>query len=73
MLTRQRTIGQAEGAEIAHTVEEALDEMARNNWWSDGDEDREIAVIGGAADLSTGPNAITRTRFELTEVHEDYP
>lgn len=58
VLTRDRN-WRADGAEVAHTVEEALD-MA-----GEGD----ISVIGGAEILALfEPHA---TRFELTEVHED--
>ena len=58
VLTRDRN-WRAEGAEVAHTVEEALD-MA-----GDGD----VSVIGGAEIFALfEPYA---TRFELTEVHED--
>jgi dihydrofolate reductase len=58
VLTRNRNWG-ADGAEVAHTVEEALD-MA-----GEGD----ISVIGGAEIFALfEPYA---TRFELTEVHED--
>lgn len=58
VLTRDRE-WQAEGAEVAHSVEEAL-ALA-----GDGD----ISVIGGAEIFALFEEAATR--FELTEVHED--
>ncbi|KPL69006.1 diacylglycerol kinase [Erythrobacter sp. SG61-1L] len=58
VLTRDAS-WQAEGAEVAHSVEQAL-EMA-----GDGD----VSVIGGAEIFALF--APLATRFELTEVHED--
>jgi dihydrofolate reductase len=58
VLTRSPT-WHAEGAEVVHSVEEALERAG------DGD----ITVIGGAEIFALfAPYA---TRFELTEVHED--
>jgi dihydrofolate reductase len=58
VLTHSRT-WHAEGAEVVHSVEEALERAG------DGD----ITVIGGAEIFALfAPYA---TRFELTEVHED--
>ncbi|MXO60596.1 dihydrofolate reductase [Altererythrobacter salegens] len=58
VLTRD-TAWSAEGAEVAHSVDEALDLAGNGN----------VSVIGGVEifDLFE-PHA---TRFELTEVHED--
>ena len=62
VLTRDRN-WQAEGAEVAHSVDEAL-ALART-----GNPDGDISVIGGAEIFALfEPYA---TRFELTEVHED--
>src|SRR6478752_6261231 len=58
VLTRDRD-WQAEGAEVAHSVEQAL-EIA-----GDGD----ISVIGGAEIFAWFEEYATR--FELTEIHED--
>lgn len=55
---------QAEGAEVVHSVEDALDVARR------GDEAGDIAVIGGAEIYALFlPLA---NRVELTEVHDDY-
>jgi len=63
VLTR-RERWDSDGAEIAHSVPEAL-AMAKN-----GDEDQEIAVIGGSAIYDVfRPIA---DRIELTEIHADY-
>ena len=63
VLTR-RERWDSDGAEIAHSVPEAL-AMAKN-----GDEDQEIAVIGGSAIYDVfRPLA---DRIELTEIHADY-
>lgn len=51
---------QAEGAEVAHTVEQALDLAGEN----------EIAVIGGAEIY--GLFGGIANRIELTEIHGDY-
>lgn len=62
VLTRDKT-WQAEGAEVVHSVEDALTLARKDN--ADGD----ISVIGGAEIFALfEPFA---TRFELTEVHED--
>lgn len=62
VLTRDRS-WRAPGAEVAHSVEEALDMAQTDN--PDGD----ISVIGGAEIFALfEPYA---NRFELTEVHED--
>ena len=58
VLTRDQA-WQAEGAEVAHSVEQAL-ELA-----GDGD----ISVIGGAEIFAWFEEYATR--FELTEIHED--
>ena len=60
MLTRSKT-WQAEGAEVAHTVDEALALAGEGP----------VAVIGGAE-----VNALflpLASRIELTEIHADYP
>ena len=60
VLTRQAG-WQADGAEVAHTVEEALALAG----------DGAVAVIGGAEIFALfAPHA---TRFELTHIHEDTP
>ncbi|MEM1053322.1 MAG: dihydrofolate reductase [Pseudomonadota bacterium] len=54
----------SEGAEVVHGVEEALD-LAR-----DGNETREIAVVGGSAIYDVfRPLA---DRIEVTEIHAEY-
>jgi len=63
VLTR-REHWDSEGAQIAHSVDEAL-VIAK-----DGNEEQDIAVIGGAAIYDVfRPLA---SRIELTEVHADY-
>lgn len=64
VLTR-RERWDSDGAEIAHSVDEALAIATK------GDLAEEIAVVGGAAIYDVfRPLA---TRIEVTEIHEDYP